>query len=457
MAMMPEKQFDPQHHYTVEELKNLHLHAMMSPIDSGEYFLTPGNCKGCHGFDSLGVANVDENGNDLNLYDDWETSMMGLSGVDPLWKAKVSHEIITNPAHSNELQTFCTSCHAPMGHYSAIYKGFPHYLLANLDTDALGKAGVACMGCHSIGDSLLGSLFSGTIPYDTNRFIYGPYDSVMQGPMQLYVGLTPVFGAHMSESRLCSSCHTLISNTVDTSGIPTGGTFVEQATFHEWENSVYPIQQTICQTCHMPQSQDAIVIANGIVNLPGRTPFNKHVFAGANSFMVNLIKTNKTSLGVLANDVNFDSTLVAINTQLTQNTLTVKAHTDTVLNDTASFSITLTNKAGHKFPTGYPSRRAVLQLIVTKANGDTLFASGLFDSTQEVINITSPFEAHHDIINSDTQAQIYEMIMGDVNGNKTTVLERSASSLKDNRIPPAGFTTTYSTYDTCKIDRKSVG
>ena len=123
-----------------------------------------------------------------------------------------------------------------MGHYSALYKGFPHYLLANLDTDALGQAGVACMGCHSIGDSLLGSLFSGNIPYDTTRHVfgtyafpneYGPFTAPQQGPMQLYVGLNPAYSLHMGEGRLCSSCHTLISNTVDTSGNPTGGTFVE--------------------------------------------------------------------------------------------------------------------------------------------------------------------------------------------------------------------------------------
>lgn len=451
MAMMPVKNDNPVRHYSIEELKNLHAHALRSPIDSGEYFLTPDNCRGCHGFDSAGVANLDTNGIDINLYDDWETSMMGLSGIDPLWKAKVSHEIITNPAHSNELQTFCTSCHAPMGHYTAKYKGYPHYLLANVDTDKLGRAGVSCMGCHAIGDSALGIVFSGVIPYDTNRVIYGPYTNPMPGPMQLYTGFTPTFGDHMGEGKLCSSCHTLISNTVDLTGNPTGGTFIEQATFHEWENSVYPNQNIICQTCHMPPINEPIVIANGIISLQPRSPFNLHQFAGANSFMVNLIKTNKTSLGVLASDANFDSTLVAIDKQLTKNTLTVSTHADTFINDTASISVTLTNKAGHKFPTGYPSRRAVLQLIVTKPNGDTLFASGLFDPNHEVINIATPFEPHHDTINTPTRAQVYEMVMGDVNGNKTTVLERSAISLKDNRIPPLGFTTQFSTYDTCKI------
>lgn len=43
------------------------------------------------------------------------------------------------------------------------------------------------------------------------------------------------------------------------------------------------------------------------------------------------------------------------------------------------------------------------------------------------------------------------MVMGDVNGDFTSVLERAAILLKDNRIPPTGFTTTAPMYDTVVI------
>lgn len=449
VSMLPFKEQAKAYH-SAEEIDFYKKH--MPPIAAGEYFLTPDNCRGCHGYDTLGVANVDANGNDVNLYDDWETSMMGLSAVDPLWKAKVSHEILTNPGHANELQTFCTSCHAPAGHYTAFYQGQQAYTLADLATDSLGKSGVSCTTCHAIKDSsALGSVFSGNIPYDTTHNLYGPFTMPVQGPMQLYVGMTPQYSAHVSEGRFCSPCHTLISNTVDLAGNPTGNTFVEQATYHEWVNSVYPSQSITCQGCHMPQIEDAVIIANGNVGLPGRTPFNLHQFAGGNSFMVNLIKQNKAALGVNATDANFDSTLSAINNLLKLQTLNVTAVINNVINDTAYVDVSLLNKAGHKFPSGYPSRRAVMQLLVTKSNGDTIFASGMFDSNFEVNNINSPFELHHDVITSENQSQVYEMVMGDVNGDKTTVLERSAVHLKDNRIPPAGFTTTHNSYDTCKI------
>jgi hypothetical protein len=448
--MSPAKKEESMTHHTPEEIA-LFQKQIMPPLDSGEYFHPPVECQGCHGFDSLGLANIDANGQDVNLYDDWQGSMMAFSAIDPLWKAKVSHEIQVNPGHSNELQTLCTSCHAPMGHYTAKYHGQPYYTLNDLTNDTVGLAGVACMGCHSIGTIGLGSLFTGNIPYDTNHVAYGPFDNPMTGPMQLYVGLTPLKSDHVSEGRMCSGCHTLISETVDLSGNPTGTVFVEQATYHEWVNSSYPASEITCQSCHMPEILDPIKIANGYTALPGRTPFNLHSFEGANSFMVNLIKTNKNSLGVNVPDAIFDSSLVAINKQLTKNSVNVTLQLDSITSDTAYISTTILNKAGHKFPSGYPSRRAVLQMVLIKPNGDTLFSSGTFNSAMEVVGINNTYEPHYNIINDPGQAQIYELVMGDVNGDKTTVLERAYTPLKDNRIPPLGFSTTHSVYDTCTI------
>jgi hypothetical protein len=55
------------------------------------------------------------------------------------------------------------------------------------------------------------------------------------------------------------------------------------------------------------------------------------------------------------------------------------------------------------------------------------------------------------MINSETQVQVYELVLGDVENNLTTVLERADTALKDNRIPPAGFSTGHFAYDTTRI------
>jgi hypothetical protein len=97
-----------------------------------------------------------------------------------------------------------------------------------------------------------------------------------------------------------------------------------------------------------------------------------------------------------------------------------------------------------------------LQFVVTDAIGDTVFRSGIFNNQYRVIGESANFEPHHDLINQDNVSQIYELVPGDVGGNFTSVLERASILLKDNRIPPAGFTTTASVYDTCQISADAI-
>lgn len=451
MSLASQSRFDSKYYFhTDDERLYFETHKTMSPIGPGDYFLPSTSCKGCHGSDSAGVANINEDGEDVNLFDHWESTMMANSARDPLWRAKVSHEILVNPAHTNDLQNTCTSCHAPMGKYTSFYHGVPNYGLADLATDSLGADGVSCASCHTI-DATTGNTFSGNIPYDTTRNIYGPFTLPLQGPMQLYEGYTPVYSAHMDQARQCSSCHTLFTQTADTSGAYTGTTFPEQATYHEYLNSRFPGDTITCQTCHMPRLTDAIIIANGFASLFPRYPFNQHVFVGANSFMLSMIKNNKSQLGATAADWQFDSTIAATNTLLTKATIDFDLSIDSAVNDTAYFAVTIHNKAGHKFPSGYPSRRAVIQLIAIDAVGDTVFQSGIFDTAYRLVGETPAFEPHHNIINQSHTSQIYELVMGDVNSNFTSVLERASVLLKDNRLPPEGFTTLHSAYDTTKI------
>ncbi|MBL7882534.1 MAG: T9SS type A sorting domain-containing protein [Bacteroidia bacterium] len=436
--------------HSEDELASLSKRFKRDPIQMGQYFLHSSHCSGCHGYDSLQQANILEDGSDVNLVDRWQTSMMALSARDPLWRAKVSHEILVNPSHATALQNKCTSCHAPMGRYTAMFHNNQDYGIAELETDSLGLDGVSCSGCHSIAPNV-GFTFSGNIPFDTNHVEYGPFGSPFTGPMQLYEGITPAFSSHVSQARMCASCHTLITETADLSGNLTGGEFVEQATYHEYLNSAYNGTSTKCQTCHMPKLEEPIVIANGILSLQGRFPFNQHTFAGANYFMLNLIKNNKTALGINADDAKFDSSLLATSNMLRYQSIDFNLYMDSASNDTAYFRVKLKNKTGHKFPSGYPSRRAVVQFVVTRAANDTLFKSGTFTNTYRVVGETNQFEVHHNVINQNDVPQIYEMVMGDVNSDVTTVLERAAVQLKDNRIPPLGFTASHNSYDTVKI------
>ncbi|MEM1323538.1 MAG: T9SS type A sorting domain-containing protein [Bacteroidota bacterium] len=449
-SMLPLKN-ELQAYHSPEELDFYKQHAMLLTIDSNQYFPSSRQCVGCHGFDLEGYAMVDSEGNDVNIEDDWRTSMMANSAKDPFWKAKVSHETRVNPGHAADTENTCTSCHAPMGHYTAKFQGQTHYGMADLAQDTLGLDGVSCGACHQISEDLIGQLHSGQINFDTNRVQYGPYPQPFGAPMSDFVGFSPVYSEHINDAGLCASCHTLINESLDLEGNKTGNFFVEQATYHEWLNSRYNTDDVSCQSCHLPRINDTVVIADNLLFLQGRSPYGLHELAGANTFMLQLMKENKALLGIDAEDVHFDSTIAATYRMLQQKSLEVDLALDQLNSDTAYFRLDVLNKAGHKFPSGYPSRRAYIEFVVVSTEGDTLFHSGKRLANGRLESHDPHFEPHYDIINREDQVQIYELVNGDINGQFTSVLERGYQPLKDNRLPPQGFTTSHRVYDTTLI------
>ena len=435
------------------------------PIEGNTYFKGSGTCNGCHGLDDIPpvLANHNAAGEDVNPVDSWRSTMMGNSAKDPFWRAKVSHEVAVNPGHQSELEDKCTSCHAPMGRYDKFLTGGGHYSIAELVQDPLALDGVSCLACHMQGPDSLGLLFSGELRFDTNDVVYGPYfaENLFGAPMESFVGYTPQGGAHINDGGLCAGCHTLITETADLSGNATGDHFVEQATYHEWLNSVFNPEQdpegggVTCQGCHMPRINDPMVISALYDFLSAdeyrRSPYGQHHFVGGNTFMLSLLKNNNQDLLLTANAVHFDSTIARTTRLLQHQTLLLETEVESRTSDTAFIAVQLTNLAGHKFPSGYPARRAFVELVVENAMGDTLFRSGGWDDSYDVIGHDGSWEPHHNVITNQGQAQIYEMVMADVNGNKTTVLERAKESLKDNRLAPLGFTTSHPSYDTMLV------
>lgn len=293
--------------------------------------------------------------------------------------------------------------------------------------------------------------FSGTFQIGASKIIWGPFTNPFPNPMINNTGYTPTFGGHISGSALCGTCHTLLTNSVDLNGVPTGEKFVEQAIYHEWKNSVFAQNSATCQSCHVPRINDPVKISTVPPWLQPRSPFGMHQLAGANVFMGRLLKQFGENIGVTATSAQFDTTINRSTRMLQQRTLDLTVEETNRTNDTLFIALKLKNKAGHKFPTGFPSRRAFVELIAIAEGGDTIFHSGKTDPNFNIINENNEFEPHYQIIKTEQEVQIYEMVMGDVNGDKTTVLERGYQHLKDNRIPPDGFTTNHQSYDTTKI------
>jgi hypothetical protein len=115
-----------------------------------------------------------------------------------------------------------------------------------------------------------------------------------------------------------------------------------------------------------------------------------------------------------------------------------------VADDRLTFEVDVSNLAGHKLPTAYPSRRAWLHVTVMDADGNTVFESGALRRDGSIVgndndNDAMAYEPHHATIDDPEQVQVYEVIMADYRGDVTTGLIYGVEYLKDNRLLPRGF------------------
>ena len=429
------------------------LAAQTLPTAVSTLFSGSGNCAVCH---QPGAPNPsalrDSHGNDISPVTLWRSTMMANAAKDPFWQAKVTAEVAAHPQYQQFIEDKCTTCHAPLGRTEAHFNGQQYYSLAEMQSDVLALDGVSCTSCHQIKDTNLGTpeSFSGHYIIENDRTIYGPFQNPLTTPMQNSVNYTPVFGEQVHTSDLCATCHTLFTPTLDNNGNIVGE-IAEQTPYLEWRNSAYPGMDAQCQECHMPHLNSPVVISNRPMSLSGRAPFAKHYFVGANIFMLNVLKSHGAEIGVSATAAQFDSTIARTLDLLQKETVELSTQYKWISNDSLEVKVAIQNKAGHKFPTGYPSRRAWVYLGLFQ-NEQPLFESGNWDpQTGEIIGLDVPFEPHYNVIKSSDQVQVYQAVMQDVDGNVTYTLLRGASYVKDNRIPPVGFTSQGSFYDSTAI------
>lgn len=419
------------------------------PFYNSSMFTTSGNCGTCH----TGSGTVlTQNGVDISPVTHWRSTMMANSSKDPLWQAVVSEETHRFPAMKDEIESICTKCHAPMGNTQAKKDGLTNYTLSQMRLDPLGKDGVSCTSCHQIDPQNLGTQasYNGGYKIDTTRVIYGPYQNPLTQPMTNFVNFTTLYSSHVDNSELCATCHTLYTPYFDDNN-QIAGYFSEQTPYIEWKNSNFEASGIECQTCHMPAIQDSIDISTiPAFHTVKHSPYYKHEFVGGNKMMLRVLKNNIDSLGVTASPEQFDSTIGRIDANFLNKTALLDI--DVIPgNDSIDIKVQTTNLTGHKLPTGIPFRRMWIHLKVMNANSEIIFESGKWGSDGEVIGHDTPFEPHYDIIRAQDQIQIYEGVLVDVNGQVTQTLLRAADYIKDNRIPPAGFTTTHISYDSVKI------
>jgi len=453
------------------------LEPAIAPADNtfnDAHFAGSGTCSTCHNDEATDATAemLDSMGRNVSIGKAWESSVMANAARDPYWHAVVATELKLYPSKTSEINDTCTRCHAPMANELARKEGvgiqifdtgsvddgtFVQGFLSKDATDSTfnhAMDGVSCSLCHQMADDgLLGSFDSMTggfsilySPVKDERPSYGQYPQPDIGYMKNQSEFTPVYSAHISTSETCATCHNLNIQPLDKDGNEVAGVshFAEQAMFTEWQNSDYKNggpQQQQCQECHMPRIENDIKIATAGASAE-RSDFAEHSFLAANTVMQQMMDNYRTQLGIPAG-VDFQES-IARNRAFLATSAEVNITNTSQDGTNLVVDVQVLNKAGHKLPSGYHSRRASLHVLVTDANGQVIYENGKINpdgSINGVADDTNPYvyEPHYNVITDSNQVQVYQAIPGDVNGDVTHSLLAASTYLKDNRLTPAGF------------------
>ena len=407
---------------------------------------------------------------------------------------------------------------------------------------ALARDGVSCMACHRIVEDkipfseFLKTRITGNFTTGNPAELFGPFqdNEIVTDPMNNSLGIKPKHDAYVKSSRMCGNCHTINLPLMDNPEADPNKPHLEQLTYLEWLNSGYQNEvganskaQT-CQDCHMPgkysnskgtlnipsiQQPIAFIEDNQYPQTGNRLPddkirvrfrdkgFARHQFQGMNITLLEMFrqymssyKSNGTNvlanpiLGVRQNDYmsGFDDLTTAIDAfvqQAQSSTAEVSVSPVTISNQNLTADVKVTNKAGHRFPSGVGFRRAFLEFrVVDNETGKTVWCSGCTNELGVIVNgaqrlPSELFDVYNDgtkpatlgypaacskavpqhyqphffwdtqkntgsAITRQDQVQIYEELNLDIQCAMTTSFLRRDYQLKDNRLLPFGWTST---------------
>ncbi|MEE4118965.1 MAG: hypothetical protein V2I65_08115 [Paracoccaceae bacterium] len=264
---------------------------------------------------------------------------------------------------------------------------------------------------------------------------------------------------------------------------------VEQATYLEWQNSAFSEADTLqsCQSCHMytgfetPDGSvkiDAITtqiasiqdstypdVANRLpaedINVPFREGYKRHNFVGLNAFMVEMLSQFRNEMGLSRTD---PMTYATTGAELTLQTMAIQARDETAdvalsVSEAAEglvAEVTVTNKTGHRLPSGVGFRRAFLEVRAEDAAGGLLWCSGCTNAVGVIVGAEglplatefldvvpegaseALYQPHHQRIERQDQVQIYEELTQNAERVFTTSFVHRIYHPKDNRLMPEG-------------------
>ncbi len=428
-----------------------------------DHFVTHDRCASCHQAQDGTTALRDASGRDVSPVSLWRTSMMSFAARDPVYLAAFAHELEENPGASATIEATCTRCHTAGASVESGLVGTAYGLEAlttgTAALDHVAREGVTCTVCHQIRDERLGTpdSFTGGFVIGADRQIFGPHDAPFVMPMVMSTGFTPVASSHVRDSELCATCHTVITRALDEDGAAIGPAFPEQVPYLEWRNSVFATggaMEASCQDCHVPTvDADGVPIRTAIATRPNRLgarePVGRHGFRGANAYVLGLLAANRDWVGTTVPAAALADAAAETEAHLGGAASVVIASV-AVEGEMLVARIRVENRSGHRFPTGYPTRRAWLRVSGLDATGEARWISGRVDGAGHLIDaagarLDGPFDPldHRQTVEAQDQVQVWHAEMVDLAGARTHVLLRAAGYRVDDRILPLGWSPTH--------------
>lgn len=264
---------------------------------------------------------------------------------------------------------------------------------------------------------------------------------------------------------------------------------VEQATYIEWVNSVFNEEGTgqSCQDCHMKGNFETVdgeikidsittqiasiqdsnlpdvdnLLPTKDITVPFREDYKRHNFVGLNAYMVSMLSQFSEELGMGYTDPMTSATNGA---QLSLDTMALQARDETAdvgieveMGDGGVVAhVSVTNKTGHRLPSGVGFRRAFLEVKATSKDGKVIWCSGCSNDAGVILGADKKplktefldhvpdgakealFQPHYTVIDDQDQVQIYEELTQNAKLEFTTSFVHRVYHPKDNRLPPKG-------------------
>ena len=440
----------------------------------------PSGCAGCH---------------TEPIYDKWRGSMMSQAGRDPLmWSAL----FIANQ-DAPGAGDYCLRCHTPKGWYEGRSHPEDGSNLSAVDI----SAGVACEVCHRAVnktpspddeavaiDAGIRAALTTTLPISyqgSGMLILDPQDR-RRGPFSLNPApphqpisttLRTDFLSqgrdYVTESSLCGSCHNVDNPVLSWNESPPGGgpaqywpnnndepapalnpgdIFPIERTFQEWLNSdyvsgVYAPQFAgamsdgivgACQDCHMRRDIGLAAVFEQPVFRDCQTTgcLPVHEFVGGNTWVPQILQDPRWRLQS-PNVDELNDTILSARSMLQQAaTLSVTVETSGTVKVAR---VRVINETGHKLPTGYPEgRRMWLNLRAFDAANGLLYESGVYTAATAVLDTHNPSTKVYETKLGITPELAALLNRPDISAGESFHFVLNNTILKDNRIPPRGYT-----------------